>query len=131
MGGGKIALAYYHGRMYGKDKETILSAADIFVFSTFYHNECFPLVLLEAMQHGLPCVSTAEGGIPGIIDEGETGYLTEKHDCQALADKIEYLCLHAEARRSMGDKGRRKFLREFTLGRFEGRMSEILWGAHG
>lgn len=31
------------------------------LFSTFYYNECFPLVLLEAMEHGLPCISTTEG----------------------------------------------------------------------
>ena len=31
------------------------------LFPTFYHNECFPLVLLEAMEHGLPCISTTEG----------------------------------------------------------------------
>ncbi len=124
-------VVVYHGRKYGRDKEAYFLGADMFVFPTYYPNECFPLVLLEAMQHGLPCVSTTEGGIPGIIDEGETGYLTEKHDCQALADKIEYLCLHAEARRSMGDKGRRKFLRKFTLGRFEERMAEILQVAHG
>ncbi len=126
-----MTLVCYHGKKYGRDKEAYFLGADMFVFPTYYPNECFPLVLLEAMQHGLPCVSTTEGGIPGIIDEGETGYLTEKHDCQALADKIEHLCLHAEARRSMGDKGRRKFLREFTLGRFEERMAEILQGAHG
>ena len=31
------------------------------LFPTFYHNECFSLVLLEAMEHGLPCISTTEG----------------------------------------------------------------------
>ena len=58
------------------------------LFSTFYHNECFPLVLLEAMEHGLPCISTTEGGIPGIVDDGKTGFLVPKHDVAVLADKI-------------------------------------------
>ena len=31
------------------------------LFPTFYHNKCLPLVLLEAMEHGLPCISTTEG----------------------------------------------------------------------
>lgn len=119
-------VCFAHGGKYGKDKDEYWDAADIFVFPTFYHNECFPLVLLEAMQHHLPCISTTEGGIPGIIDEGETGFLIEKHDFHALADKIEYLCLHPEECKRMGEKGYQKFQREFTLSKFEERMVEIL-----
>ena len=55
------------------------------LFPTFYHNECFSLVLLEAMEHGLPCISTTEGGIPGIVDDGKTGFLVPKHDVAVLA----------------------------------------------
>lgn len=47
------------------------------MFPTYYHNECFPLVLLEAMQHGLPCISTNEGAISDIVDDGVTGYIVE------------------------------------------------------
>lgn len=49
---GLKGMVVYHGKKYGKDKEAFLNGADIFVFPTFYHNECFPLVLLEAMEHG-------------------------------------------------------------------------------
>jgi glycosyltransferase involved in cell wall biosynthesis len=50
----------------------------IFVFPTFYYYECFPLVLLEAMQHALPVISTDEGGIPDIAETGITGYIVAK-----------------------------------------------------
>lgn len=55
------------------------------LFPTFYHNEYFPLVLLEAMEHGLSFISTTEGGIPGIVDDGKTGFLVPKHDVAVLA----------------------------------------------
>lgn len=119
-------MMVYHGRKYGKDKEAFLNGADIFVFPTFYHNECFPLVLLEAMQHRLPCVSTTEGGIPGIIEEGKTGFLVPKYNAAILANKIEFLLSDSALRQRMGSAGREKYEREFTLEVFEKRMAEIL-----
>ena len=123
---GLEGMVVYHGRKYGKDKEAFLNAADIFVFPTFYHNECFPLVLLEAMEHGVACISTTEGGIPGIIDDGKTGFLVPKHDAVALADKIEMFIRDTDLRYKMGEAGREKFEREFTLEVFEKRIVEIL-----
>ena len=123
---GLEGMVVYHGRKYGKDKEAFFCNADLFVFPTFYHNECFPLVLLEAMQHRLPCVSTTEGGIPGIIDEGKTGFLVPKYNAAILANKIETLLTDSALRQRMGEAGRRKFEKEFTLEVFEKRMVEIL-----
>ena len=123
---GLEGMVVYHGRKYGKEKEAFLNAADIFVFPTFYHNECFPLVLLEAMEHGVACISTTEGGIPGIIDDGKTGFLVPKHDAVALADKIEMFIRDTDLRHKMGEAGREKYEREFTLEVFEKRIVEIL-----
>lgn len=119
-------MVAYHGRKYGKDKEAFFQSADMFVFPTFYHNECFPLVLLETMGHGLPCISTPEGGIPGIVDDGKTGYLVPKHNAEALAYKMEQLLVDADLRHKMGQAGWEKFEKEFTLEVFEKRMVEIL-----
>ena len=96
------------------------------LFPTFYHNECFSLVLLEAMEHGLPCISTTEGGIPGIVDDGKTGFLVPKHDVAVLDDKILLLLNDSVLRSNMGKVGREKFEKEFTLEAFEKRMTWIL-----
>ena len=96
------------------------------LFPTFYHNECFPLVLLEAMEHGLPCISTTEGGIPGIVDDGKTGFLVPKHDVAVLADKIQLLLNDSVLRSNMGKVGKEKSEKEFTLEVFEKRMTWIL-----
>lgn len=123
---GLEGMVVYHGRKYGKDKEAFLNGAEIFVFPTFYHNECFPLVLLEAMEHGVACISTTEGGIPGIIDDGKTGFLVPKHDVAVLTDKIQLLLNDSVLRCNMGKAGREKFEKEFTLEVFEKRMTRIL-----
>ncbi len=116
----------YTGRKYGQEKEDLFLCADIFAFPTFYHNECFPLVLLEAMQHSLPVVSTCEGGIPGIVEEGRTGFLVPQHDIQSLADRLELLINDPALRKQMGAAARVKYEREFTLAAFENRLKYIL-----
>lgn len=115
-----------HGPKYGSEKEAYLHGADIFVFPTYYPKECFPLVLLEAMAHGIACISTDEGGIPGIIDEGKTGFIVGRKNARLLADRIEALLDNPEMRREMGRAGRRRFVKEFTLDTFEHRFTEIL-----
>ncbi|MBS2097109.1 glycosyltransferase family 4 protein [Carboxylicivirga linearis] len=116
----------YLGKRYGADKELAFCIADIFAFPTFYANECFPLVLLEAMQHSLPVISTNEGGIPDIIEESITGFIVTKNDSLALANKLEVLITNPELRKSMGKKGYEKFHTHYTIDQFENRLCEIL-----
>lgn len=117
-------MAVYLGKKYGVEKTEEYSKSDVFVFPTL--NEAFGLVLLEAMEHALPCIATDEGGISDIIDEGETGFIVCKRDSEALANKIEYLLVHPEERMRMGKNGYRKFNDKFTLRKFEESMVDIL-----
>ena len=116
----------YLGAKYNEDKISELRNADSLVFPTYYPGECFPLVLIEAMEYGLPCISTFEGGIPSLIDDGETGFLVQSKDTEALADKMLWLIEHQEEGLPMGKKGRNRFLENFTLDIFEHRMVDIL-----
>ncbi|MEZ7495058.1 glycosyltransferase family 4 protein [Leeuwenhoekiella aequorea] len=116
----------YLGKKYGSDKNEVFLAADIFIFPTFYHNETFGLVNLEAMQYSLPVISTPEGGIPDVIDDGESGFLVPQKDTKALAEKIEQLIKDPILRMTMGAKGNRKYEKEFTLSIFETRLVNIL-----
>lgn len=117
-------MALYLGKRYGEKKNEEYGNADIFVFPT--SNEAFGLVLLEAMEHAVPCISTREGGVSAIIDDGVNGFMVEKRDANALADRMEFLLTHPEERTHMGIAGRQKFKNEFTLPKFETRMKQIL-----
>jgi glycosyltransferase involved in cell wall biosynthesis len=119
----------YHGKRLGAEKEAFWADADIFVFPTFYQNECFPLVLLEAMAHGLPCVATDEGAIPDIVRDGETGLIVKKQDAADLADKLETLLLDATLRSRMGATARSIYEERFTLERFEKNFADCLKAA--
>ncbi|NPD92807.1 glycosyltransferase family 4 protein [Xylanibacter muris] len=121
----------YHGKKYGKDKERFFLDADIFVFPTFYYNECFPLVLLEAIQYGLPCVSTNEGGIRDVVKNNENGLISERMNPLSLADCISTLLADKDLCEKMGEKGYRMFKEHFTLQAFERKFVEVIENAIG
>ena len=117
----------YHGKLYGQDKDVVFLNADIFVFPTFYDNETFGLVNLEAMQHGLPIVTTDEGGIPDVVRDGENGLICEKNNPEDLAKKLMLLLNDKQLRVKMGQDGYKKYQEKFTLEIFEKRFTEILY----
>ena len=114
----------YLGKRYGHDKDIVLQQSDIFAFPTF--KECFPLVIIEAMQCGLAVVSCPEGGIPDIVEDGVTGYLVSQKNILALADRLKELIENPNLRISMGEKGTKSYKENFTLDIFEKRLVAIL-----
>jgi glycosyltransferase involved in cell wall biosynthesis len=116
----------YLGKMYGEEKHQIFMKSDVFIFPTFYYNECFPLVTLEAMQYAIPVISTEEGGIPEIIENGFNGFIVPNKNSSELAKKMRTLIEGDELRNKMGRKGREKFLKEYTLDKFEQNLLSII-----
>ncbi len=116
----------YLGKQYGQDKNEIYKKASVFVFPTFYPKECFPLVLLEAMQFSLPIVTTSEGGIEAIVEDGRNGFIIPKKDPISLADKLQLLLEHADLAKEMGGEGKIRFNENFTFQNFETRILFIL-----
>lgn len=109
------------GPLYGNDKLAEFQNADIFAFPTY--NEAFPLVILEAMQHSLPVVSTLEGGIPEMTIDGKTGFLVETQNAPVLAEKIAILLKNESMRMEMGKRGYERFMDNFTINHFENNMN--------
>lgn len=108
------------GPVHGADKIALYQRHDIFAFPTL--RDAFPLVILEAMQHGLAVVSSREGAIGDIVIEGETGFLVDKGDVVALADRLQALCNDDALRARMGQQGRARYLAHYTQERFEQRL---------
>ncbi|QNF32319.1 glycosyltransferase family 4 protein [Adhaeribacter swui] len=113
-----------HGGKYGAEKFNFFYDSDIFVHPTL--DDCFPLVLLEALSTGLPIVASEEGGIPDIVVEGETGFLVPKQDVQTLANKIKLLMLNPELRNKMAVAAKERFYKLFSFERFENNLQVIL-----
>ena len=114
----------YHGRKTGAEKECFFVQSDLFVLPSL--NECLPLVILEAMQYGLPIIATNEGGIPDMVEDGVNGLICEKHSATSLADGLEKLLEHEDLRIQMGQNGYNRYMSRFTLDHFEHNLTSIL-----
>ncbi len=114
----------YIGPVYGVEKNKLLLNSDVFVFPTY--SDIFGIVNLEAMEAGLPIISTREGAIPDIIVDGETGFLVEKQDVGALADRLALLICNPELRLTMGLKGRQRFEDKFDFDQYVTSLFNIL-----
>ena len=114
----------YHGPKYGEEKEAYWQNADIFVQPTF--EDCFPLTIVEAMQHGKPVVSTDEGAVPDLVKDGENGFVCERKDSVSLAIALEKLITNPELRLQMGERGYQRYKEEYTLEAFERKFIETM-----
>jgi glycosyltransferase involved in cell wall biosynthesis len=79
--------------------------ADILVLTSEY--EGTPNVVLEAMACGVPVVSFRVGGVPDLVTHGETGYLIDAGDENAMAEALRTLIDQPDLRAVMGDRARR------------------------
>jgi glycosyltransferase involved in cell wall biosynthesis len=77
------------------------------------------------MALGRPCIGTAVGGIPEVIEHGVTGWVTGTGP-QELAAALGKLVTSAEARRAMGEAGRRRVERSFAVARQAGTVGGLL-----
>ncbi|MFB3778592.1 MAG: glycosyltransferase family 4 protein [Bryobacteraceae bacterium] len=61
----------------------LYDSADLYLMSPWL--DCMPGTLLECFASGIPAISTNVGGVPYIIADGQTGFLVEPGDHEAMA----------------------------------------------
>jgi glycosyltransferase involved in cell wall biosynthesis len=111
-----------------QDAVRILSALDVFVSGS--RKEGLPLTILEAMACGVPVVATRVPGNVDTVSDGVTGLLAEPGSPEDLADKVALLLEDPERRRTMGEAGRRRVAKEFSISRMVTETAEVYrWAA--
>jgi glycosyltransferase involved in cell wall biosynthesis len=88
-------------------------------------SEGLPNAVLESMAASRPVVATAVGGTPELVDEGVTGFLVPPGDPGVLAERVVRLLKDPALTRTMGERGRERVAREFTIGRMSGQYDEL------
>ncbi len=102
-------------------KSALWAEADVFIFPTQYAHEAMPLVLIEAMAHGVPIVTTRWRAIPGMLPE-RGAVCVEPGQLMALASALGAVERGPEARAAL----RVHYERHFTRAEFGRAMVEVL-----
>ncbi len=87
--------------------------------------EGMPNVVLEAMSWGIPVVATDSGGLPTIINDGETGYIVAMRNSDALCDRISSLLDDPTKRKRIGDAARQHIHKNHSWNRLIEKLTRV------
>lgn len=95
------------------DIDKLMSITDVQANASF-GTEATSLALLEGMSLGIPAVVSDFGGNPGVIKNGENGFVVPKQNARALAEKLEMLLTDENMYANMSEKAKQIFKEIFT-----------------
>ncbi len=81
-----------------------LSVADIFLLPS--ESESFGLAALEAQACEVPVIASRIGGIPEVVTDKETGFLSDVEDTEKMSEDVLKLLNDEEMRRNFGERSR-------------------------
>lgn len=113
----------FTGSVPNADMPAWYTAADVVVLPSL--KEATSIAGLEAMACGRPLVGTNVGGIPYLIDDGETGLIVEPRDPAGLAGALVRVLTDDAVRREMGFLARKKAVEQFSWVRVAGTVQGI------
>lgn len=113
----------YIGPQYDEKKHNLLSDTSLLIFPTL--NDAFPGVVLDAMQYEIPVITTNEGALPEIVDNGKTGFIVSKDNPEEIVEKVLFFYTDRKKLISFGKNARSKFLQEYTFEIFEENMKNV------
>lgn len=87
--------------------------ADVFLLPSYHPTEAQPIVLLEAMNAGLPIITTRHSSLPDLIGEDEAGRVVPTRDPEAIADAVQDLSDDATWQ-AVSQQARARFLRHYS-----------------
>jgi glycosyltransferase involved in cell wall biosynthesis len=105
------------------DMPDVYFASDVLTVTS--DNEGTNVSAIEAQAAGLPVVTTRVGGMPSVVQDGETGFVTEREDERALASALPLLLLDDALRRRLGAAGPQRMQRLFSLHRLVSDIDDL------
>lgn len=107
-----------------RDLDLLYSAVDLCLSTSAF--EGLPIFLLDALARGIPCVSTAVGEIPLLLQEGGGRLVERPGDTEALAEGLRSLA-DPEVRRREGAAGRATVAGTFGLDAYRRRYEPLIF----
>lgn len=110
------------------DVAEVMRGFSVFVLPSL--SEATPVTILEAMATGLPVVASRVGGVPQLVQEGQTGMLVPPTDAQALADALAAYVLDPSLRSRHGAAGRAFVEQRFSVDAMVAGYDALYSGRH-
>jgi glycosyltransferase involved in cell wall biosynthesis len=101
----------------------IYQAADVFVLPTL--EDCWALVVNEAMASGLPVINSKYAGSSDLIVDGETGWVVDPFDRNDMLEKLRLAWQARDRRRSMSEAVR-ETIANFSVPAVADRMRRVV-----
>jgi glycosyltransferase involved in cell wall biosynthesis len=103
--------------------EELLPLADVFLLPS--SSESFGLVALEAMSAEVPVVASTSGGLPEVIEHGQTGFLHDPQHVAGFTSSVLRLLQNEKLRRTMGRRARRVARERFSADEMIGKYMKV------
>ena len=104
----KVDGVHFIGRVEEEKLAKWFSQATALVLPSTQEN--LPIVIAEAMAAGVPVVATTVGGIPEMVEHGETGFLHDVEDVDGMVELLERLLSDPVLQTEMCQRARQKAL---------------------
>ena len=106
-----------------EDVFRLIAMLDVFVLCS--KSETNPIALMEAMASGKPVIATHVGGVAELVDHGVDGLLCSSDDINCLTKSIVHLLSNAKTAESLGNRGREKMLKHYSLKRLSTLLFDV------
>ena len=113
----------FRGALTDAELEEVYSESHVFVMPS--KKEGFGIVYLEAMAAGLPCIAANHGGVPEVIEHGETGFLVEYGDAEQIVFYLQALLESSELYDSLSRRARRRAREDLGFAAMAESWSEV------
>lgn len=110
---GLTDVTRFTGRVPHDDVPTYLNQLDVYVAPSRMQSESFGVAVLEASACAVPVVVANVGGLPEVVNHGETGFIVEPDDVDGFASAVLRLIDNPDLRDRMGEAGRRYVLERY------------------
>jgi glycogen synthase len=124
---GRPRVRWLNAMLPHEDVVQLYSHASVFVCPSVY--EPFGLINLEAMACGTAVVASRVGGIPEVVEHGETGLLVPPGEPRALAEAVRQLVTDPDRAARFGRAGRQRVEAQFAWDRIAERTIEVYQAA--
>lgn len=94
--------------------------------TSYGDSEGIPVAILEASASGVPVVATRHSGIPEAVINGETGFLVEEGDIDAMAERMLLLLRDPNLAERMGRAARERIIKHFSIEKSIDNLRDII-----